>query len=400
VNADFTARAAVVGDTTRLANFAQGTFLPSAIPAEGQPFFGSDSRANVQGSGSAFSLTAVKPRAYASDYTAMVHAEVSFENLSIGTADTGETSVVVREVFGRFNRLTVGISESEFADPSAMPEVLDRAGPNARITVFDAGVKEGQGILSYRFLSDEPEGLEIIGSIEQAIPEINSPPSDETFAHYPDLVIATQYVVGDYLELNAAIEGKEFYERWHLQWASVGRDLGREFPNGDSENEFGWGTALSGAYRFVVNPNVMYLDRVMFSAAYGEGISHYIADLNAADDTGDAVLNTSGVLEPLPAFATYVAYTHQWTDCLRSTATLSHVHLDSTTVLGATGSPYRSGDFLAVNLVYHVILTEDKPGKKGERFYTGIEYLYGEKEALNGAEGDAHRVLFLVALRK
>jgi hypothetical protein len=398
VNADWTARAAVVGDTTRLANFAKGTFLPSAIPARGQPFFGSDPRANLQGSGSAFSLSARAPRT--ANFDARMYAEVSLEDFSISTADAGDTAVIVREVYGTLNRLKVGISDSEFSDPSAMPEVLDRAGPNARITVFDAGVGEGQGLLSYTFLSDEPEGFDIIGSIEQAIPEINSPPGDEPFAHVPDLVVATQYVEGDYISVEPCGTNPKFYERWHLQWANVVRDLGSELPAGDDQREFGWGTALSGAVRFPVNPRVRELDRIMFSAAYGHGISHYITDLNAADDTGDAVINAAGSLEALPAFAAYVAYTHQWTDLLRSTATISHVDLDSTTPLGAVGSPYHSGEFLAVNLVYHRILSPDVGDKRGERFYTGIEYLYGQKETLDGSDGDAHRILFLVALRK
>lgn len=404
VNADYTARGAVVADSKRLANFASGTFLPSAIPAFGQPFYDNDGRANVQGDGSAFSLTAATQRRGltpgAFDLNALLYAEVSLQNFSVGTAETGEASVVVSEVFGRFNRLTVGISESEFSDRSALPEVLDRAGPNARLTVFDAGVGKGQGLISYEFLSDEPEGFEIIGSVEQAIPEINSPPGDEAFAHYPDLILVTQYVSGDRISWDPQGKTTEFYERWHVQWASIARDLGSELPTGVDQNEFGWGTALSGAYRFSVNPRVQHMDRVMFSTVYGKGISHYVADLNAATDTGDAVINSAGELEALPVFGAYAAYTHQWTDNWRSTATLSHVNLDSVNVLATPGSPYHSGEFAAVNLVYHVILTEDKPGKKGERFYSGIEYLYGQKETLDGSDGEAHRLLFLIALRK
>jgi hypothetical protein len=397
VNADYTARAAIVGDSTRLADFAQGTFLPSAIPAEGQPFFGSDARANLQGSGSAFSLSARAPDTYR--FRGSLNAEVVLQNSSVGTADAGDSEVTVRQVFGTLNRLTVGVTDSEFSDPSATPEVLDLAGPNARITVFDAGVGEGQGILSYRFLSDEPDGFEIIGSIEQAIPEINSPPGEEAFAHYPDFVAAMQYVEGDYISQNEDGSDAEFHERWHLQWTSVARDLGSELPTGVDQNEFGWGTAFSGALKFRMNDCARDLDRIMFSAAYGKGISHYITDLNAADDTGDAVINTAGSLESLPAFAAYVAYTHPWNDLFRSTATLSHVNLESTTPLGAIESPYRSGEFLAINLVYHRILSPDVGTERGERFYTGIEYLFGQKEALDGSGGEAHRILFLVALR-
>jgi hypothetical protein len=396
VNADYTARAAVIGDSTRLASFAKGTFLPSAIPAQGQPFYGSDARANLQGSGSAISLSAVM--APTPNYRGYAFAQLAIQEFSVGSAESNDTEVIVQQVFGTLNRLTVGLTDSEFSDPSAMPEVLDLAGPNARITVFDAGVGAGQGILSYEFLSDEPEGFEIIGSIEQAIPEIYSPPGDEPFAHYPDLVLATQYVDGDYALIHPDQQQPQFFEAWHLQWASVLRDLGSELPTGVDQNEVGWGTAFSGAWRFPASNPLQQVDRIMFSAAYGEGISHYIADLNNAD----AVINASGDLEALPAFAAYVAYKHEWNEFWRSTVTLSHVSLDSTVPLGVTSSPYHSGDFAAINLVYHRILSPDNPAKKirGERFYTGIEYLFGKKETLDGAAGEAHRIVFLVALRK
>src|SRR5437773_2401409 len=48
INADLLARAAVFSDDTRLADFASGAFLPSAIPVVGQPFFGAGPRANLQ----------------------------------------------------------------------------------------------------------------------------------------------------------------------------------------------------------------------------------------------------------------------------------------------------------------------------------------------------------------
>jgi hypothetical protein len=280
-----------------------------------------------------------------------------------------------------------------FSDPSAVPETLNLAGPNARITTANAGVEGNQGIISYDLLSGTPEGFEIVLSVEQGVPEVIQPAGDEDFTHFPDFVCASQYVAGDWID-------KAFYERWHLQWASVARDIGIESPSGDDQNEFGWGTALSGAYRFQVNPNVAALDRIMFSAAYGHGISRYIADLNYADDTADAVVNAAGELEVLPALAAYVAYTHQWTNTLRSTATISHVNLDNILPLGVTASPYESGEFVAVNLVYHLILSQDEPGTRGKRFYTGLEYLFGQKDALDGSSGEAHRLMYVIALRQ
>jgi hypothetical protein len=391
INADYLARAAVFGDNTRMADFAGGQFLPSAIPVAGQPFYGTDARANLQGDGSAIRVNAYTPPA--SEIVASAHAQLVIQNAQFSVGDSASANFAVRQVVGRLNRLTVGLMDTAFSDPSAVPETLDLAGPNARITAYDGGLGGGQGRLSYEFLSDEPDGLEIVTSVEQAIPEITpAVDDDDSFAKYPDMVLGGQYVEGD------SICG-DFVERWHVQWGTVYRDLSLESPNAATQSEFGWGTALSGAYRLPVTAGIESLDRVMFSVCYGEGISHYVTDLNAAEDTGDAVINAAGALESLPTLAWYTAYSHNWTDYLRSTATFSQVNLDSTTPLAATASPYRRGDYVAVNLVYHEPFeTEEPSGIKRRQFFTGVEYLYGQKETLDGAEGSASRIMLVVAI--
>jgi len=365
--------------------------VPSAIPVRGQPFFDTDPRANLQGDGSAIRLSTVTPST--ASFRGAAVAQLMVQNATFPATDSGSNAnFEVRQVYGVVNRLSVGLMESAFADPLAVPETLDLAGPNARITAFDHGVGSGQGRLSYDFLSESPLGFEITASVEQAIPEIDPPVGDKTFAHYPDFIGAMQYLDGYQTD-------KGFVELWHFQWANVIRELGIESPNADDQNEFGWGTALSGGYGFKLDADIEPLDRIKFSIAYGEGISHYITDLNAATDTGDAVVNTTGALEALPAFGAYVGYTHNWTNCLRSTATVSHVTLDSTAPLAAAVSPYRHGDFVAVNLVHRMAFftpTEDKPHERN--LFTGIEYLFGRKETLDGEDGDAHRLMFVVVI--
>ena len=394
VNTNYLGRGALFGDSTRLADFAKGTFLPSAIPVAGQPFHGTDARAGVQASGSAVRVNAYAPPSYG--ITAAAHAQLMVDNASFATADSANTvDFSVRQVFVQLNRLQVGVMDTAFSDPSAMPETLDLAGPNARITAYDAGVGGGQGRISYDLLSDSPEGFEIVASIEQAIPEITPVNAvDKTLARYPDFICSAQYVEGVW-------SNRRFEETWHLQLANVFRDLGLESPNGSNDSAFGWGTALSGAYRLKVNPNASSLDRVMFSVGYGEGISHYFVDLNAASDTGDAVVNSVGALEALPVLAWYTAYSHNWTDWLRSTATFSQVNLDSTNSLSATASPYRRGNYVGANLVYHEsFYSSEKPDAAQQNFFTGVEYLYGTKDTLDGADGEAHRLMFIVAISK
>jgi hypothetical protein len=287
--------------------------------------------------------------------------------------------------------------ESAFADPGAVPETLDLAGPSARVTVYPAGLGEGQGRLSYFFLSDGQEaGLWGAASIEQAQPQIVTAPNTGTYSHYPDFITTLQYTQGEG-------RGVDYIEDWHVQFGSVFRSLGLE-DDADTfdQNIFGWGLSLSGTYRFYLNPDLTVRDGVFCSVTYGQGISHYIADLNAAGDTNDAVINLAGDLVTLPVLAWYAGYTHNWTDNWRSTATYSVLSLDSIVASGATFSSYRRGDYAAINLVYHdefpVAGYED--GSNTRNFYTGIEYLYGHKQTLDGETGDAHRLMWVTAISK
>jgi hypothetical protein len=393
INADYLGRAALLGDDTRLAGFANGNFLPSAIPVAGQPFFGSPSRANLQGNGSAVGVSAaglVQPGVTVSGY-----AQLLVQNASLSsTGSSPNNNVTLRQAFGQINRLSIGSMETAFADPASAPETLDLAGPNARITVAPAGLGGGQGRLSYYLFSDGSQGgFRGTMSLEQPLPQIQTVATTGTFASTPDFVTAWQYVDGDMI-------GTDFLERWHLQFASVFRSLGLENDtNTFRQTVFGWGTVLSGSYRFVANRNLQSLDRVMFSVAYGQGISHYVTDLNNAADTNDAVVNSANVLVPLPVLAWYVGYTHNWTDAVRSTATFSQVNLDSVVPLGATTSPYRLGDYVAANLVYHRTISATVGGTTSDHnFYTGLEYLFGHKETLDGAVGDAQRIMWVTSI--
>ncbi len=394
VSTNHLARAAVFGDSTRLSSFAKGVFVPSAIPVPGQPFFGTGARANLQGSGSAIRLNAFT--ASTADIQIGAHADFVLDNAELST--TGSVDAVgfsVRRVVATVNGFTIGLSDSAFADPSAVPETIDLAGPNARITAFDAGIGKGQGRLSYDFFSQEDDGIKLVGSLEQAIAEVSySATNESSFSYTPDFVIAPQYVAGDY-------SSGKFVEQWHLQLSTVFRSLAFETVSGSDESDFGWGTALSGAYRFSMNPALCTQDRIMFSVAYGEGISHYIADLNSAPDTGDAVVNATGAFQALPVLAWYCGFTHNWTDTLRSTITYSRTDLSSSAPRAPASSPYRTGDYLSVNLVHHIVVQNNSNSKAGpQNVFLGAEYLYGQKETLDGATGDAHRLMFVLAISK
>jgi hypothetical protein len=410
----FTARGTATFDTTRLADFAKGQFLPSAIPVRGAPFFGAGSQANVIGSGSTAQVfaagdTGVGP---ASAYT-------SFAIQNGGTE--GGFSGVIQQAGVQLNAFTVGLLETALADPTSEPSTLDIAGPNARVTVQQPSSMTGQGRLSsfLYFSGDTNEGLIGDISVEQPTPEVlsittKSPnPANgaltgmnfSPFARLPDLIATFKYSEGERVN-------SRYDEYWHVQFGSVFRSIGDENDtNTIKDVVFGWGLQLSGVYTMPLNPNSELRDAFGFSVTGGEGIGHYINDLHVASmdlkNGGNDAVFSNNDLVPLPAIAFYVGFTHNWTNYWQSSATYSGVQLES--VVPQTGglfpaslpSPYRRGEYVAVNLLYH-----DRPsisiGTKSAQVLvaTGVEYLWGEHQTLAGDKGNDQRLLFQLLLAK
>jgi hypothetical protein len=404
LNVSATARASVIGDSTRLNGSSGAAFLPSAIPVTGDPFFGSDSRAFVQGAGNSVGLTGT----VFTDNSDVFQVDSKFvvQNLNFGVSDTemtgANTNIAIQQAYGRYNGLLVGLTDTAISNVDALPEILDVAGPNARVTVLQNGVGDGEGRLSYFALRPEAAGLAVNLSIENPVPEINRPSgiapgsTFDTLAQFPDLLIAARYGDGNWAD-------SRYYEAWHLQFGSVVRSLSLENDNGTfSQSELGWGVTMSGSVRFFANPDLTQRDAVFGSIIYGRGISHYIVDLRAqgADsNNNDAAINASGNLIALPALAWYTAFQHNWTDNLRSTATYSQVMLQSINTPTQSESPYHLGQYVQANFVYHnqFRLANEQSNDAMHSFFTGLECIYGQKETLDNSQGHASRLMWVVA---
>jgi hypothetical protein len=433
VGASGAGRAAVIEDSTRLNATANPGFLPSAIPVSptfptptpAQQFYGAPPRTNVAGSGSAVNLFANQNLAG----TGSPVQNVTF-NTTIVANDfsLAGTSVTVQQAFVQLDRLVAGSTETAFSDNDALPITYDVAGPNARVTVLEAGGSGGQGRVGF-WLHEMPSdhgGYSINFSVEQPTPEIESPSSTtesknfSTFSRFPDM-IATFRLAGGEIYNGATIGGttrvkssddnsKQYYEQlWHIQFGSIIRSLGLENANNSiDESALGWGFSLSGNYGFYWDNGVHVADSFYGSITYGDGIAHYISDLhttptNLATSGNDAVLRGDD-LEALHELAYYVGYSHSWFDWLESNATYSHVILDSVNVAGQSQSPYRFGDYAAVNLIYHVVKVHPATNAAGGtasssyKFSTGLEYLFGRHETLDAHSGEDQRIMWVTEI--
>jgi hypothetical protein len=394
------ARGAVVVDSTRLDPNALGLFLPSAIPVKGEPFYGLGERATVQGQGSSVGFNWLADVGGAS-VTGAAKAQVQ-------TTQSGELTVTAPQAFLQWKDMLFGLTDSAFTDMYAIPDTIDLAGPNAR-----TWLKNGQPQLRYTIsptnAATNPTGFYEMLSVEMPGADVYLPstppgaPIYTTFSRYPDFVASFDCRHGEFVE-NPCTHNKNVYsEFWHLKWGSVFRDLGVErADNTVRDTAFGWGTQLSGQYTVFRSACGGLRDFLYFSATYGNGVSHYINDLHLVSAVNDAAFDrVNGIVTPLPVFAYYGAVTHEWGEKLRSTAVYSHVDLNSEQIPGGstTTLPYRRGETISINLMYHsepCVDDSSKTKKIEHHFVAGLEYLFGQKENLGGAFGADHRVMFMV----
>jgi len=421
----YTARAAVYEDTTRMGPQAAGGFLPSAIPVEGQPFFGQPARTTVQGTGSSVGLQLNEALPSDAVQVLGIHNVTTYANLialnAQTSADGSPTSIGLQQAFIQIDNLVLGSMESAFADNDALPPTLDLAGPNARVSVLQtSSTVMGQGRLSY-WLHQMPSqqaafGYAINFSVEQPSPEIESnlsPPKttpltqpSTTFARFPDFIGTVK--IGQMVEAptdnpNDSEKSRVFYESWHVQAGGVVRSLGLELGNDSiDESAFGWGVSLSGHYSWPV-PCSILPDAVYGSVTYGVGIAHYISDLhtvNLSSGGNDAVLDGT-YLRPLAELAYYAGFLHNWSDHWRSLLCYSHVTLDSQ---GQAKTLYRFGDYASANIEWHRLVNGLNPANPGQTvpydFHMGLEYIYGRLEELSGASGQDQRISLVAAISK
>lgn len=431
-DANVTGRIAAYADSTRMNPNALGYFLPSAIPVKGDAYYGSSWQAGVisNGTGAGF------------DYSLPGTDLNGGVLVGIQASSTDTVTAVVPMATVSWKWLTVGAQDSTFTDVASLPESADLAGPIGRPTIRGStGITTQPQIrVSLPASGDLLNGWFVNCAVEQPGADVLTPvvvpvaggvaltPINHysTFSRFPDVVGKVYYQTGG-TEANAWTGSPVAYSPFHLEFGVLLRDLGVEGDGkgvpGIREDTTGWGIQLSGrqevSFLSDATPICGRHDYVMFGATYGEGIGHYFADLHMLNPVNDAAYNsTTGILSPLPVFAFYGAYQHAWSGTVHSTAAYSHIDLDSQSIPGNSASPYKLGDYFSLNLVWAddgtfgnfcipkspgSTATSSNPNCPNGTPYqvhlsAGAEYLFGERETLNGNFGADQRLMFFVAL--
>jgi hypothetical protein len=118
--------------------------------------------------------------------------------------------------------------------------------------------------------------------------------------------------------------------------------------------------------------------RILGQWATGKGYSNYFENISSGLDGG---LNSLGVLEALQSTSWHVGYEHWWSQYWTSNFSYGRIVIDGTDTL--PGNTERGTKAVFANLIW--VPTDS--------FWIGLEYIWGERENLDGQSAFAQRLL-------
>jgi hypothetical protein len=256
----------------------------------------------------------------------------------------------LRHAFGQWNRVLAGKTWSAFVDTQATPEEVDFEGLNGRINVRQPQVRVTPRI---------GETFEFQFSMEDPNPEIQN---GSGVTRAPDIVMSGRFQPYDKLHTKVALLGRQIRAQ---------RDT--EFGGG-VEKTYGWGLTVSGRYS---TPGLGTKDSVLFQLNAGEGIGRYINDLSSVGNY-DGIFNPeTGKLQLFEVLAGYISFQHWWGGTMRSNFTLGAVSINNPGFV--EGDAYKETVRASANFMW----------TPTPRIDLGLEFLWGQRENEDGANGDA-----------
>jgi hypothetical protein len=318
----------------------QDAFIPSTIPV---PQTSSISNFNASVRESRFSTDFRIPVSGVG--TARLFMQMDF------FGSLGGTTPRLRHLYAQVDNVLVGMTNSNFMDPDAWPDIVDFWGPVSGILARPAQLR-------YSFMLGK--GWSGAASVEQPDSDIRftvngAPAIPVTPA--PDTALHVRYET----------------QRGHVQLATVFRDLAVNMPSSGQQSAFGWGLSLTSTWR------AFGRDAINYQVAYGNGIARYGGDTGGLGLDAAPRSQTDLTLKALPMFAPWVSYQHWWSRNIRSSATFGLAQIQNTEF--QPGNTYHKSTYSSVNVIWNVVGSLD----------FGAEFLYGWVEEKDGSHANAPR---------
>lgn len=240
-------------------------------------------------------------------------------------------------------------------DLRAVPETLDFAGPASlwqlRTPLLRFSKSIGQNVLGEISL-ESPENTYYLGD------------GVERRTRWPDLGMAVAWI---------ADEESEIFK--HARVSALLRDLRAESASGVTDSALGWAVAASTK---VGLPFLGPKDNLKLNVHYGDG---YGTQLKGGPAEG--AFDAPGLaFDTIEAFGVYGGVQHFWNECWRSNLVIGH--MDASNPGFVSASTLDNTTYAAASLIWRPFDQVD----------VGFEYLWGEREDVDGNSGDASRFLF------
>jgi hypothetical protein len=257
----------------------------------------------------------------------------------------------LRHAYGQWGGLLAGQTWSTFMDDDNMPRTIDFESPMAFASIRQAQARWTQKLGSAVTWS---------AAVEDNKSAITVPANIPGKAEYPmpDLVTRFRFDLGGGHVTTSAFLGQARFRP----------------TEGDTDTVTLWGSMVSAKFKTVGQ------DYVYSIFTYGEGVGRYRGGTTAVpDDTGK--------LHAVGGAAIMAGYEHFWNERWSTNAVYSITDtIDEPFYTAAVSKHLIYG---AVNLLYWFL---------GDRAWTGVEYLYGQRDVFGSgdATGTAHRVQYAV----
>lgn len=327
--------------------------LFAAIPLEGSVEEQKGSHTRIHARQTRLNLTATK-QTERGPLKAFIEGDFYGTNGSQNTTNASEFRL--RHAFFELDGFKAGHTWSNYMDLAAYPESLDFIGPAGNTLLRQAQLR-------YTHTDEHKNQYSI--SLENPQSDFNSNPgntgADSSLDKGVDVVAAAK--------LN--------YDFGHLMFKGALRQL-EEFNDttNKSDKDYGYALAVSGKY------NVGEKDDIRFQLAYGEGIGRYIFDLAVTSQSAGFTDNPNN-LEKIDAWAGYASYRHFWNTKLRSNIMFGMTEVSENPDYlnpATTNSTVMSAH---ANIIWNIVDGMD----------TGLEYVYGRRETVSGAQGQLNRII-------
>ena len=251
----------------------------------------------------------------------------------------------LRHAFIKYNKWTFGQTWSTFMDVSVLPEALDFVGP-AESTTFirQAMVRYTSGNLELAL--ENPQTFVSGGTRDRST--------------IPDLIGRYTFKMsgGSYVRIAGLLRNMK------IQDTTGG---------GSQADETGYGVSASAKFVFGGGSDL----RAMVTV--GDGVGRYIG----LGFVPDGYVDVNGNIATAEAVAFFVSYRIAWNDKWRSNIMYGNTSMSyDNDVAAATLND--TGSSIHVNLIHNILPKLD----------VGAEFIYGERELVNGTDGDFTRFQF------